>query len=306
MWEISEIFVRIHGALARAGKAQAALLLLVLATSCAVLLACLHFTGVECQAESGPGEENAAGSSRPASTLPVAPSLPGKWDLIFNDDYDTNPLTRGYVLKMWGKRGIGAEIDDANNVTAADGILALTAERAGSGFSSGQVHTGGDLRFGGSTPPLFSFKYGYIEARMQMPAAARVWPVFWMMPPPNPDLHDDDGEIDILDNGDGDPSHMCVGSSAHHNKFRRDRILKLKPGFHRIGVDWQSDGITWYVDGKAVMTNKDAATIAQVPEYFILGLQVCDGKQWGPKPGANSKLPDSLKVDYVRVWQRAQ
>jgi len=281
-------------------------MLAVLAASGAVLFACLHYAGPECKSVSGPGEEISTSSSRPASTAPVVPPIAGNWKLIYQDEFDSNPLISGYVLKMWGKAGIGCEIDDPTNVTVADGILSLTAARFGKGFTSGQVHTGGNLLFGGSTPPRFTFKFGYLEARLRVPTGHGLWPVFWLMPTPNPDLHDADGEIDVFDNGDGDPAHMCVGSDAHGKKFRHDRVVQLLPGFHRIGIDWQADRISWYVDGKAVMINDRVETIPQVDEYVIFGLQINDGVQWGPPPDVNTQLPDSFKVDYVRVWQRTQ
>jgi hypothetical protein len=125
------------------------------------------------------------------------------------------------------------------------------------------------------------------------------------MPTPNPNLHDADGEIDLFDNGDGNPGHMCGGSCAHGKKFRHDRIILLQPGFHRIGINWEADRITWYVDSKAVMIDAEVETIPKVEEYVIFGLQINDGIQWGPPPDVNAQLPDSFKVDYLRVWQQA-
>jgi len=245
----------------------------------------------------------------PTSGGTEVPPVAGDWNMVFNDEFDsaTNPLDRGYVLKMWNNSGIGQEIDDAANVSVANGVLSLTATRAADGsIHSGQIQSGGNLALGGKTAPLFGFQYGYIEARINVPDGKGLWPAFWMMPVPNPTFHDGDGELDILDNGTGNPNSIAGGSYKQGVHFGHDNVGDLSGGWHTVGVDWQADHVTWYLDGQPIarMTDTNTASIPTVPMYFILGLQVNDGHTWGPAPDASTPFPSSMDVDYVRIWQQ--
>jgi len=238
----------------------------------------------------------------------TTPPVAGNWQLIFNEGFDTNPLQNGYVMNMWGHNGMIGAGTDSSHVTTANGILSLTATRnSGGGFTSGQIQSGGDLATGGKTAPKFGFQYGYIEARVNIPDGTGLWPAFWMMPVPNPTFHDGDGEIDIFDNGSGNPNDLSGGTYRHGSHFGHDNVADLSGGWHTVGMDWQADHITWYVDGKAVssMTTTDQSKIPQTKMYFILGLQINDGQLWGPAPNSSTSFPASLDVDYVRVWQNA-
>jgi beta-glucanase (GH16 family) len=244
-----------------------------------------------------------------SATQPALPPIPGNWRLVFQDEFDTDPYQRGYVKDLWGlsQDANQAQHWNAKNATVAQGLLRLTARKeaeGGKAYTSGQIHSGGDLAMGGKSPPLFSFKFGYIECRLKVPSGKGLWPTFWMLPTPAPDFHDGDGEIDILDNGDGDPSSICASSGKHGKVFRHDAVARLSRGFHVLGLDWQPDHVGWYLDGKQIMHTKDQAVIPQVDEYFILGLQINDGKLWGPAPDAGTPFPSSMEVDYVRVWQK--
>jgi beta-glucanase (GH16 family) len=239
-----------------------------------------------------------------ASTAP-APPVAGNWRSIFADEFNGHAPDNRYALNIWGddNPSWGAASVDKNHASVANGILTLTAQRSGNSFVSSQIHSGVDPQNGVHKPRL-SFKFGYIEARIDVPNGKGLWPAFWMLPLPNPQFHDDDGEIDIVDNGAGDPGLLSAGVVTNHNHVHDDHVAELSGGFHTIGVDWQADHITWYVDGNAVMTNKQLNTIPQVPEYFILGLQVNDGL-WGAPPNSSTHFPARMQVDYVRVWQKA-
>lgn len=245
------------------------------------------------------------------STYDVSPQPPiaGNWTQIFNDDFDSNvsPIQRGYAEQMWGldNDGFGGHINDATNLTVNNGVMALTATRVAAGgkqYTTAQVQTGGNLAAGGSTPPLLSFKYGYIESRIDIPEGAGLWPAFWMMPTPNPDCHDGDGEIDIIDNGSGDPTNVTIGVGKHGTHFGGDNKATIGAGYHTVGLDWQADHIDWYLDGVRFAHDTDLSTIPTVNMYLIMGLQICDGG-WG-NPPTNTPLPQSMLVDYVRVWQK--
>ena len=43
----------------------------------------------------------------------------------------------------------------------------------------------------------------------------------------------------------------------------------LTAGFHTYGVDWQSDHVTWYLDGKALFSVTDPAAVPQERQYVL-------------------------------------
>ncbi len=143
----------------------------------------------------------------------------------------------------------------------------------------------------------FSFTYGYVEWRAQLPSGQGFWPALWMMPannswPP---------EIDALETVGNQPNignftyHPPAGASQGFDK----NIPGLSSGWHTFGVDWEPGSITWYVDGtKVASTTNDVTGDAM---YLVMNLAV--GGAWPGYPDATTAFPSSLNIDYVRVWQ---
>jgi beta-glucanase (GH16 family) len=67
------------------------------------------------------------------------------------------------------------------------------------------------------------------------------------------------------------------------------------PGWHTFGADWEAGVINFYYDGKYVgqVTNG----VVNNNMYLILDYALSDTIS-GP-----IKVPSSMQVDYVRVWQ---
>ena len=64
-------------------------------------------------------------------------------------------------------------------------------------------------------------------------------------------------------------------------------------GWHRFAVDWAPGRMTYYYDGRRVGTVTSG--VSNRPHYLILNLGVS-------RP--NVLVPQTMQVDYVRVWQR--
>lgn len=76
--------------------------------------------------------------------------------------------------------------------------------------------------------------------------------------------------------------------------------------YHTFAVEWQPDLINWYVDGILYHT----ATPADVDPNewvfnrpFFMLLNVAVGGNFGGPVGDTANLPQSMLVDYVRVYQ---
>ena len=78
--------------------------------------------------------------------------------------------------------------------------------------------------------------------------------------------------------------------------------------FHVFAVEWEPKAIRWYVDGKQYHAVTPASLPAGAkwvydhPFYILLNLAV--GGEWPGYPDATSKFPQTMTVDYVRVYRR--
>ena len=197
------------------------------------------------------------------------------------------------------------------NVVVADGYLHLVARRDAEGrWTSARMTTKG----------LRSFQYGRIEARIQIPEGAGVWPAFWM-------LGDDVGErpwpacgeMDIMENIGREPEK--IHGSVHGTGFTGTpltTVAELRGGaefgaaFHTYGVIWSPGKVQYYVDDPghpyAMYTRADLPAGAVWPfddgKYFVL-LNLAMGGDWPGPPAASTPATEEMLVDYVRVYQDA-
>ena len=75
-------------------------------------------------------------------------------------------------------------------------------------------------------------------------------------------------------------------------------------GFHEYALEWEPDELRWYVDDRLYATvNKDDVPgewVFDHPFYLLLNLAV--GGNWPGSPDADTVFPQTLVVDYVRVY----
>ena len=212
------------------------------------------------------------------------PALPGTWSLSFADEFGANSIGTTWKDDLWGMKSGGP-------ASVANGLLSLSATKGVEGTLS--------------TNQSYSFKYGYAEARIKIPAGQGIWPAFWMLPMPADGSNDDAGEIDIMEIMGDEPSVMTT--AYHVNQFDAgedtDTGVNLSAGFHTYAVDWQPDHITFYLDGKQVDTVTSAqAPIVADPSYLILDVWLGG---WHGQPDASTNYPATMQVDWVRVWNKA-
>ncbi|MBN1920778.1 MAG: CIA30 family protein, partial [Anaerolineae bacterium] len=159
------------------------------------------------------------------------------------------------------------------------------------------------------------FAYGRVEARVQVPSGAGLWPAFWML---GTDIGTVDwpqcGEIDIMEYVGRIPNEVFgtihgpgySGGTA----FGNTHVLSesVAADYHTFAVEWSPDEIHWYVDG----INYHNATPADVapnewvfnhPFYIILNLAI--GGNFGGDVDPTLTYPKEMLVDYVRVYQAA-
>jgi beta-glucanase (GH16 family) len=180
-------------------------------------------------------------------------------------------------------------------------------------YQSGWASTGPD-QYGDASngwqfkPSLHDWLYGVVEVRVKMPKGRGYSPAVWML------RSDKDGEdeIDIFEMVDPQARKLAfhyhcdsVPDWTEVEGAGKDMGVDLSADFHTVAVDWTPDYIRWYFDGKQVSTTEgklDRSKICKSPMYLIANLAV--GGSWPTDPDTTTSFPQSLLIDYVRVWQR--
>ncbi|MBO9566718.1 MAG: family 16 glycosylhydrolase [Niastella sp.] len=167
----------------------------------------------------------------------------------------------------------------------------------------------------GTTGTLQSFKFGRIEARMQLPSAGGAWPAFWMLPEgggwPNT------GEIDIMEAKHKNPTvfngtlHYAYPAGVHQQTGMQYAAgIDLSTGYHVYAVEWSPYRIDWYIDNILFQSQTPENTIGgswpfdASKMYIILNTAVGgpNTPYTGKIPPTPADYPTNMKVDYVRVY----
>jgi beta-glucanase (GH16 family) len=258
----------------------------------------------------------AAAQSRPQVARPG-------WKLVWSDEFDGangSPIDPSkWVAESggngWGNQELEYYTGRAENVIQQSGNLVIKAleEKYSGADGVTRNYTSGRLK----TQSKFSQKYGRFEARIKIPYGQGIWPAFWM-------LGDDIGkkgwpkcgEIDIMENIGKEPAmvHGTIHGPGYSGAKGIGAAFELPAGqrfaddFHVFAVEWEPKAIRFYVDDHLYQTRTPAdlpkgAKWAYKHPFFVL-LNVAVGGEWPGNPDASSTFPQTMLVDYVRVFQR--
>lgn len=243
-------------------------------------------------------------------------TAPDGYKLVWHDEFDDATLSSDWTYEVQNSGWVNNElqnyrkdaIDGKNTVEIKNNILNINCFKG----NDGKVYSG-RIKAKEST----GWKYGYIEARIQLPKGKGTWPAFWMMPV-NVDWANEGwpkcGEIDIMEEVGANPNY--VSSSLHAeghvhtlgNQVTHEMLCDgAEDGFHTYAIEWTKEKITTYVDGKLQLSYKSDGTVKNYPydkPYYII-LNLAWGGDWGGYKGIDeSALPTTMLVDYVRVFQK--
>jgi beta-glucanase (GH16 family) len=210
----------------------------------------------------------------------------------------------------WGNNELESYTSRPENAKVQDGNLVITAIQENFTGTDGitRPYTSARLK----TQGKFDQKYGRFEARIKIPAGQGIWPAFWMLGN-NIDTAQwpSCGEIDIMENIGKEPS--MVHGSLHGTGFDSTATYTLSTGkfaddFHVYAVEWEPGVVRFYVDGNLY----DTRTSANVPaggtwafdHPFFLLLNVAVGGNWPGSPDGTSTFPQTMLVDYVKVYTK--
>jgi beta-glucanase (GH16 family) len=250
-----------------------------------------------------------------ASAEPTPNGVPGNWRLVFNEEFSTAGLNTSVWTPGWQHGGVSGPVSgqclSSSFVSQpGNGYLYLELEHQANtcewGGERDSVESTGSLvesnpGDGVSGHGGFSSSYGDVEWRVYVPGIEPTgwgcpkggclpdWPALWSLP----ESHET--EIDTMEGlghlgqacyhfhppfGSGGPGACVSGSYAR---------------WHTYGASWSPGVVTYYYDGAEVgqITSSD---INSKPQYLVMNIVP-------PTNGQPLQVPDTMVVDYVRVWQ---
>jgi beta-glucanase (GH16 family) len=236
------------------------------------------------------------------------------YKLVWSDEFDgttINPFK--WVMETGGGGWGNSELENYTNRPANayvdSGMLVIKALKenySGSNYTSARMKTQGRI----------SWKYGKIEARMKLPYGKGIWPAFWMLGDNITTVSwPKCGEIDIMEMiGGADPAdRTCYGTGHWDNNGHASYGLHTQLGagrfaddFHVFSIAWDSTKIIWYLDATPYcVLNTTPVGLAAFQKNFFIILNLAVGGQWPGNPDLSTVFPQSMYVDYVRVYQDA-
>ncbi|MGC2891562.1 MAG: glycoside hydrolase family 16 protein [Candidatus Acidiferrum sp.] len=246
------------------------------------------------------------------------------WILTWSDEFSSpdgsspDPRNWNYDIggKGWGNQELEYYTKRPENARIEKGNLVITAVREAYTGADGLTRDYTSARL--KTQGLFAQTYGRFEARIKIPEGQGMWPAFWML---GEDISSigwpQCGEIDIMENVGKEPGTVhgsLHGPSTQLPTSDLTSIFTLPAGqnfaddFHLYAIEWEPDLVRFYVDSNLYATFSSSQWPAggkwvfDHPFFIILNLAV--GGNWPGSPDASTKFPQSMLVDYVRVYTK--
>ncbi len=235
---------------------------------------------------------------------PDAPAEIGAgYKLVWRDEFDGTQLDPAKWQHFTpGKPRKDGFNDPSCAVLDGEGNLRITLRQMGEEYHSDIISTQGK----------FEAKFGYYECRARMQSQAGCWSAFWIQGAHVGDVEkgalDDPAkngvECDIFEylaarpDGFQHALHWSGYKKYHKSKGFRVTAPEVSKDWRTFGVEWRSDGYTFYSDGKKTWDFDGA--VSQTEQFIRLSAEI---GEWGGDI-KKSKLPDDVAFDYVRVWQK--
>jgi beta-glucanase (GH16 family) len=244
------------------------------------------------------------------------PGLDG-YTLVWSDEFDAAELDNAawtpllgdgsdFGIPGWGNNELQNYTAEPENVSLGvdedNTVLKITALEDGSGgYTSARLTTAGKV----------SVRYGKIVGRMKLPETQGFWPAFWLLGDANEVFWPGIGEIDIMELIGHEPEKThhtvhFVNENQQYNFIGQDFVNseKFSEGYNDFMIDWTPEYITWYVNDEQAfqLPIRDYMKEFQRPFHIILNVAV--GGNWPGSPDDTSVFPQTMYVDYVRVYEK--
>lgn len=251
----------------------------------------------------------------------VAPARSRPWTLVWSDEFNgrngSAPDSRKWVLQTggggWGNNELQYYTTRPQNAEIENGNLVITAWK--------ESYTGPDSVTRNYTSARlmtlgkFAQTYGRFEARIKIPHGQGIWPTFWLVGSNIARVGwPSCGEIDIMENIGKEPStvHGTIHGPGYVHKgigsiFSLPSYEHFANQYHIFALEWEPGSIRFYVDNNLYATRtpaglpRSAPWVFNHPFYIILNVAV--GGKYPGDPDYTTVFPQSMMVDYVRVYR---
>ena len=266
------------------------------------------------------------GAALPESTIATPPPSAAtreainvdEFDLVFNDEFNTNELddSKWNTAMAWGTDFVindeqqfyvdtQSNPDSEFNPFSFDGesltISAIATPESMGSIANGQPYVSGAL----TTLDKFDLSYGYIEARIDVPAGSGIWPSLWMLGTEFVDLKP---QLYMMEFNGGIPNsffHNYNYTDADGNlrsPMQHEVVVNgASEGWQTIGVRWSVDELVYYINGFPTF-QVNGENVPSQAMYWIMNLAV--GGLWVDETDETTPVPAPFKIDYVRMYQR--
>ncbi|MES2514480.1 MAG: glycoside hydrolase family 16 protein [Bacteroidota bacterium] len=163
----------------------------------------------------------------------------------------------------------------------------------------------------GCITSLKKYKFGYFEMRFKSNAEKGTWPAFWLYggnPNEEIDFFEGKGERENQIHIDVHCPKGCEDYKGGFLNLKKNwgawikTTESLADGWNIISGEWQSGYVKFFLNGQPIGYFEGQLKTAQ---NLIINNGVSkDGEPFNPGPDKSTKFPNSLQVDYIRVWSQ--
>jgi beta-glucanase (GH16 family) len=242
----------------------------------------------------------------------VTPPVTNQWNIVWDDEFNGTSINpnawtfetgNGGSNPGWGNNELEYYTSRTNNAYESGGLLHIVAQEEsynGFNYTSARMKTEGLY-----SPPV----YGRFVWRARLPEGTGMWPALWLL---GNDISSigwpSCGEIDVVENNGSSPNF--VQGSLHSNNGNPTAVDNFANGvsttdFHIYMLDWETNSISWYVDGQLYET-QTGGTPFNAPFFFIMNIAVGGNYVGNPSTAqidSGTSFPQEMQVDYLRVYE---
>ena len=249
---------------------------------------------------------NSGGVNNTGYTTPL--NYPN-YSLVWQDEFNGTSLSSDWIHEIgngsWGWGNNELQYYRQQNTSVENGYLTIRAKQeyyGGFNYTSSRIKTQGNI----------FHTYGRIDIRAKLPYGQGLWPALWMLGENFSSTGwPSCGEIDIMEMIGGNGwNDRTVHGTVHwedngHASYGGHNTLssgKLADEFHVFSIIWTPSSIKWLRDDIQYHVI-DINNLSAFHNNFFFIFNVAVGGNWPGSPDASTIFPQTMIVDYVRVFQ---